>query len=276
MPDTLKLPKISIENGDCFSLMPGLPDGQIDCVITDPPYNITDLAFEVAIDWQKWWAEIERITKPNAAIVMFSCQPFTTDLINSRRQFFRYDLIWKKSCPVGYLDANRRPLRVHEVILVFSRAGKGAFTYNPVMRKGKLHKRGDHAAAYYGKQKDISGTVPKSTSDEYYPTSVLEYSNGNYHSPHPTAKPVDLLRWLIKTYSNPDELVFDPFMGSGSTGEACLLEGRNFLGYELDKSYFDVAEKRIAEIERILKKQPKHLCGNSSIDGLPLFEQGGG
>jgi site-specific DNA-methyltransferase (adenine-specific) len=254
MSDKIEIPTISIVQGDCFSLMTGLPDGQIDLVVTDPPYNTTNLAFEVEINWPRWWREIDRVTKENAAVVLFSCQPFTTTLINSNRACFRYDLIWRKNCPVGHLDAKRRPLRAHEIILVFSRAGRGKFTYNPVMRKGKFHvnRIAKTPMKHYGGQKGIPGAVSSAT-DEYYPISVLDYNNrSGQRSLHPTAKPVDLLQWLVKTFSNPGELVLDTFMGSGSTGKACLLDGRKFIGYELDPKYFEIAKSEIAEVERFL------------------------
>jgi DNA modification methylase len=267
------IPKVNIERGECFILMAGLPDGEFDLVLTDPPYNTTNLHFECKINWKRWWREIERITKESAIICAFSAQPFTTDLINSNRKHFRYDLVWKKSTPVGFLDAKRRPLRAHEVILVFAKHGVGQCTYRPQMRKGKFHiNRIPEKLAHYGGQTGIPGTVSY-VGDEYYPTSVLEYANriGGY-SPHPTAKPVELLRWLVRTYSKEGEKVLDPFMGAGSTGEACLLEGRDFTGYELDEHYFDVTTKRLDEIKRLLKLEPKKLQSDLNVDGLPLFD----
>ncbi len=239
----------TISCSDCFEFMKSIPDQSIDMVATDPPYNTTNLEFECEIDWARWWGEINRITTQNAVIAMFSAQPFTTVLINSNVKAFRYDLVWHKTMPVGWLSARKRPLRTHETICIFSRAGQGSHVYNPIMTTGKRHtNKISHRPAHYGNSRGKPGTITYKGSS-YYPRSVLKFAQRNgKKSFHPTAKPVALMKWLIYTYSNPGQTVFDPFMGSGSTGLAALPLRRNFIGCEKDPIYFRLASRRIDDL----------------------------
>ncbi|GGR31343.1 DNA-methyltransferase [Deinococcus ruber] len=243
--------------GDCIDLMRSIPDASIDALISDPPYGTTALKFDKArIDWAAWWTEAERITKPTAPIVLFAQQPFTTDLIVSNRKMFRYLLVWHKNMPTGFLDANARPLRAHEDILVFAHSGaigsnKNRPTYNPQKIPGgsPTGQRRSGVNAHSG-QRRIGSTVP---FEGRHPVSVVQFDNNNGNQPnyvrHPTAKPIDLMRWLVATYSNSGETVLDSFMGSGTTGVACVQLGRQFIGMELDETYYRLSQQRIADAQ---------------------------
>ncbi|MHA0043491.1 DNA-methyltransferase [Deinococcus sp. PEB2-63] len=245
--------------GNCIDLMRTLPDQSIDALISDPPYGTTALKFDqTAIDWEAWWVEAKRITKPTAPIVLFAQQPFTTDLIVSNRKMFRYLLVWQKTMPTGFLDANARPLRAHEDILVFAHGGtvgsnKNKPTYNPQKTPGEGYSRNRGGVAdHYASTERSSGNY-----EGRHPTSVLTLSNHNGALwgktedvvKHPTAKPIPIMRWLVATYSNPGDTVLDPFAGSGTTGVACVQLGREFIGVELDATYHALASQRIAETQ---------------------------
>jgi DNA modification methylase len=237
-----------LENCDALDLMASLEAGSVDALITDPPYGTTALEWDKPIDWPRFWTEARRVCKPTAPMVLFSAQPFTTDLINSNRTAYRYDVVWRKTLPTRVLDANRMPLRVHELILVFCDNGYG--TYNPQLTNGgaaynitRSENGGDH---YQG---SLAGTYVNHGTR--HPTSVLEFSNkaGELATDrHPTQKPVDLMAWLVKSYTNAGGLVLDPFAGSGSTGAACLLTGRGFVGSELSPEYHAKATERLEGI----------------------------
>lgn len=248
---------LKLMQGDCLELMKNIPDGSVDLVLADPPYGTTQIKWDNPLDWDNTWIEIKRITKPNAATVIFSSQPFTTDLIQSNRKMFRYEIIWEKTLPSGFLNAKRMPLRTHENILVFY---KNLPTYNPQKSKvtrsdvGRERQNSGRASQYNEFRNNEWRWVEDGTR---YPTDVIKFSNWNgalfgktdRATKHPTQKPVDLLEYLIKTYSNDGETVLDFTMGSGSTGVACINTNRNFIGIELDADYFKIAEKRIADTQ---------------------------
>ncbi len=232
---------------DCHEWIKTLEDNSISAVITDPPYHTTQLAFDkLEVRWSELWPEIYRVCKPSAVQVMFSAQPFTTDLINSNRKRFRYPLVWDKAMPTGFLDAKRKPLRVHEDILVFAECF-GDAAYIPQMGRGSpkgLVVRSSNAGQYAKHER-----VTTYNSGERYPTSILSFSNGDQtNKQHPTQKPLELLCYLVKTYSNPGDTVLDLFVGSGTTAHACLLTDRNFLGCEIDPVYHSTASKRLAAV----------------------------
>ena len=242
--------------GDCLEVMRGIPDKSVDAVITDPPYGTTAISWDKAIDLPLFWETINLLPKENAAIIVFSAQPFTTDLIASNRGMFRYEIIWKKTQPQGFLNANKCPLRNHENIVVFY---KHLPTYNPIKSKveridlGRVRKVNAMRSKQY---REMDRTTWVETG-ERYPTDVIEFSNWNgalfgkteNATKHPTQKPVDLCKYLIETYTNEGDTVFDPFMGSGTTGVACVMTGRNFIGIEIDPTYFAIAERRIKEAQ---------------------------
>ena len=235
--------KIKLYKGDCLELMKSIPDGSIDAIITDPPYQKTQNSWDSIIPLEPMWEQIKRVIKPNGAIVLFGQNTFTFKLGLSNEKMFRYTLTWEKTKAGGFLNAKRMPLQAHEDILVFY---KKLPTYNPQFEEGKPYTKkavtnGD--GRNYGNF-DRVGQVSVNEGKRY-PRSVVKFSNDNHGSLHPTQKPVSLMEYLIKTYTNECETVLDFTMGSGSTGVACVNTNRNFIGIEMDENYFNIAEKRI-------------------------------
>jgi len=196
------------------------------------------------------WEQLKRIIKPNGAIVMTASQPFTTILISSNIVDFRHNLVWDKVSPTGHLNAKKKPLLRHEDVVLFSKAKHGVFTYNPQMRKGAYRNKSPKRSTdevvgrCYGTVKHTQDNF----NDDYYPTSVYELSTANrLEKLHPTQKPVALMEYLIKTYTNENETVLDFTFGSGTTGVACMNTNRKFIGIEMDDNYFDIGSKRILE-----------------------------
>jgi site-specific DNA-methyltransferase (adenine-specific) len=217
----------------------------VQAVITDPPYGSTDCDWDRKIDLHAWWSQIERLTTVNAVIVIFSAQPFTTALINSRPRLFRYDLVWDKLAPVGFLNANRQPLRVHEQMLIFCRApGKSVYQPQKIAGKPYISRARANRTPIYRHHRAVSTF----NTGWRHPTSILRF-----HKPHasqrrhPTEKPLPLLSWLVQSYTRRPMTILDPFMGSGSAGEAALRAGRRFIGIEQDRRFFNVAKQRLAD-----------------------------
>lgn len=236
--------KSYIKQGDCLELMKDIPNESIDMILCDLPYGVTRCEWDIKIPWEPLWQSYERIIKPNGAICLFSQMPFTAELVQSNRKLYRYEWIYEKTSPVGFLNANRMPMKSHESIQVFY---KHLPIYNPQMTTGKQHRRGGNARASdcYG---DF-GLLPEQKSTEYYPTDIIRFSNGNRMHGHNTAKPVDLLSYLIRTYTNPGDIVLDNCMGSGSTCVAAIQTGRRYIGMELNSDFFGTAKKRIVQAE---------------------------
>lgn len=243
---------IQLMQGDCLELMKNIPDKSVDMILCDLPYGKTKNAEDKPLPFERLWFIYKRIIKDNGCIALFGQGSFFVDLVDSNRKMFRYDLVWNKVLTTGFLNANKMPLRQHEQIAIFY---KKLPTYNPQFSKGKpLHSRGfsykdkEVKNQNYGKF-DITDDIRVGSTDKY-PTSILQFAK-----PHPstaehrTEKAVALLEYLIKTYTNEGDTVLDNCMGSGSTGVACINTNRNFIGIELDKGYFDIAEKRIKEME---------------------------
>jgi site-specific DNA-methyltransferase (adenine-specific) len=237
---------IDLRKGDCLELMKDLPNESIDMILADLPYGTTQNKWDVIIPLDKLWEQYERIIKENGMICLTSAEPFTSTLITSNKKMFKYDLIWDKKLSSGFLNAKRMPLRRHEQILCFY---KKLPTYNPEMvTRGKVRKKG--ITTETGKHTSNYGEFKNSVveNNEYYPTSIIEVSNANRKDKlHPTEKPVALLEYLIKTYTNENEIVLDNTMGSGTTGVACVNTNRGFIGMELDDKYFEIAKARINE-----------------------------
>lgn len=238
-----------IKQGDCLELMKEIPDGSVDMVLCDLPYGVLNrqkAKWDSPIEMKALWKEWERVVKDKGAIVLFGQGMFTANTIFSAPNLWRYNLVWKKGkrCS-GFLNANRQPLRNHEDIMVFC---SGQTTYNPQMVKCEPHERnhsrgklsGGGTNRCYGSFTDL----PTRISDEKYPRSVLDYSQ-DFPPVHPTQKPVALLEYLIKTYTNEGELVLDNCMGSGSTCVAAINTERRYIGFELEPEYFEIAERRI-------------------------------
>ena len=238
-----------IYNEDCLIGMQDIPDNSIDCIICDLPYNITKLSWDILIPFDKLWEQYNRIIKPTGNIVLFSSGMFTYKLIESNIKDFRYKLIWKKNVPTGMSSAKYRPMKYYEEICVF---GNSKATYNPIMKErvgiGKACYNYDH---YCGDSNHLQFNKQKKRYDPDFvqPSDVLEFNvvpnrNGKLH---PTQKPVELVEYLIKTYSNEGDIILDNCMGSGTTAIAAINTNRNFIGFELDKNYFDIANERISE-----------------------------
>ncbi len=242
-----------IHCGDCLAVMPIIPDESIDLILADVPYGTTACKWDSIIPLEPMWDQLRRLIKPNGAIVLTASQPFTTKLIASNMKMFKYDLVWYKALGSGHLNCNRMPMRNHEQILVFY---SSLPTYNPQMTKGKMRTKGStrgNTTENYGEFKGVT-----SRNDTYYPQSVIDITNGDRTSEHqhPTQKPVALMEYLIKTYTNEGETVLDFTIGSGTTAVACIRTKRNFIGIELDKDkdgkslgYCKIARKRIQEEE---------------------------
>lgn len=228
--------------GDCLELMPKIKSQSVDLILADLPYGTTQNKWDSIIPLDKLWKEYNRIIKPNGAIVLFGSQPFTTKLIASNLKNYKYQWYWKKNKPSNHLNAKRQPLRNIEDICVFY---KRQPTYNPQMVKRDVAITGTDSGTQttYGATK---GGYTK-TYTHKYPVNLLEYSRDTQL--HPTQKPVALLEYLIKTYTNEGEVVLDNTMGSGSTGVAALNVGRKFIGIELDDEYFNIAKERIENLE---------------------------
>lgn len=235
---------IQLHRGDCLSVLSNLPVHSVDMVLADPPYGITKNCWDSVIDLDELWGHIERVVKPSGAVVMFSSGMFTARLMESNRSMWRYNLVWHKTAPTGFLNAKKMPLRSHEDICVFYRKLP---TYNPQMGIGPRkvstaqHKRASKRTTNYG---DHGLTTYDST--ERYPTSVLTFASDKQRCAlHPTQKPVALCEWLIRTYTNEGDTVLDFCMGSGTTGVAVLKSGRRFVGIEVDEDYYEVAVDRL-------------------------------
>lgn len=239
---------IKLLNGDCLELMSNIPDGSIDMILCDLPYGTTHNKWDVIIPFKPLWKQYKRVIKKNGAIVLFSSEPFTSELILSNKEMFRYDLIWVKSQGTDFLNANRKPLKAHENLCVFY---KELPTYNPQKIKGEPYKAksGKRTSSNYGKFNGDFHTA--NLSGERYPMSAIKFvSCNNKIKQHPTQKPVDLCEWLIKTYTNENDTVLDNCMGVGTTGVACANTNRNFIGIELNDEYFNIAKERISEVKR--------------------------
>lgn len=233
--------------GDCLELMKNIPEKSVDMVLCDLPYGTTSCLWDVVIPFDKLWEQYNRITKNNGAFLLFSSQPFTTDLICSNRKNFKYPLVWNKNVPTGMSSAKYRPMKYHEDILVFYREQP---TYNPIMKDrvgvGKACYNYDH---YCGDSNHVNLKKIKKKYDPNFvqPSSVLDFKvvpnrNGKLH---PTQKPVELLEYLIKTYTNEGDLVLDNCAGSGSTLLAAKNLNRQFIGIEKEKEYYDIILERL-------------------------------
>ncbi len=236
-------------NGDCLELMKDITDGSIDMILCDLPYGVTAKnKWDTIIPFEPLWRQYKRIIKDNGAIVLFGQDKFTAELMLSNKNMHRYNLIWKKVLPSGFLNANRMPLREHEDIVVFY---KKLPTYNPQKVKGNpCHSKGSAVGKSNDEQLQNNNyhdfNVVETKGNLKFPTSILEFQKPHPSiSVHPTQKPVALLEYLIKTYTDEGMTVLDNCMGSGSTGVACVNTNRNFIGIELDENYFNISKERI-------------------------------
>ena len=249
---------MELYNGDCLEEMKKIPDGSVDMILCDLPYNMTGISWDSLIPFDKLWEQYNRIIKPNGNIILFSAGIFTLNLIQSNIKDFRYKLIWKKNVPTGMASAKYRPMKYYEEICVF---GNSKSTYNPIMKErvgvGKACYNYDH---YCGNSNHLQLDKQKKRYDPDFvqPSDILEFNvvpnrNGKLH---PTQKPIELCEYLIKTYSNEGDTVLDNCMGSGTTAVAALECNRKYIGFEIIPEYVDFANERI-------QKQ-----GIQDVDGL--------
>ena len=235
---------INLFNGDCLEVMDRLIEQgvQVDAIITDPPYGTTACKWDSVIPFDEMWERLNKLVKPNGAIVLFGSEPFSSALRMSNIKNYKYDWVWQKSRPSGSMLAKKQPLRNTEVISIFY---KKQCLYVPQMTETKRvieNTRTINKGEIVGSQKltrkfDNNGLA--------YPRTVISFGNSNHKSVHPTQKPVELMEYLIKTYTNEGNTVLDNVMGSGTTGIACVNTNRNFIGIELDENYFNIAKERI-------------------------------
>ena len=232
---------IWLQQGDCLELMKNIPDGSVDMILCDLPYGTTACKWDNVIPFEPLWEQYNRIIKDNGAICLFGSEPFSSALRMSNIKNFKYDWIWNKKLAGNGILAKKQPLKIHEIVSVFNTS-----IYYPQMVKGKFRSKMTGEL----KESEITGgntIVSEYKNDLYYPQSIQEFSIANMRKGrlHPTQKPVALLEYLIKTYTNENEIVLDNCMGSGSTGVACVNLKRNFIGIELEEEYFKIAEERI-------------------------------
>ena len=236
---------IDLRTGDCLEVMKNIPDKSIDSIITDPPYGTTACKWDSVIDFELMWEQLNRIIKDNGAIVLFGSEPFSSTLVVSNIKNFKYRWTWNKIKASNYLNSKIQPLRCVEDILVFY---KKQPTYNPQYWFSTPYTRWNTQKAVdkqtnYGSHKE---NIAESKDGKRLPTTVLKF-NRVERPEHPTQKPVDLLEWLIKTYSNENETILDNCMGVGSTGIACKNLKRNFIGIEIEKKYYDIALDKLTK-----------------------------
>lgn len=238
---------IQLYNGDCLELMKNIPDGSVDLVLTDPPYGTTACKWDSVVPFEPMWEQLNRIIKPNGAVCLFGSEPFSSALRMSNIKNFKYDWIWDKKIPSGMSYARFQPMRQTENISVFC---NGKTVYNPQMvKRDKPIKGGGMSKGETTNNQNLIAL--HKTYDYKNPTNLIVFDKIRKGSLHPTQKPIALLEYLIKTYTNEGETVLDFTCGSGSCGVACINTNRNFIGIELDKGYFDIAEKRINEAQNI-------------------------
>lgn len=242
----------SVTLGDCLTLLPLLPDRSVGMVLADLPYGATNNAWDRVIDLPELWEQYGRLIKPGGAIVLTATQQFSSRLVMSKPDWFRYEWIWIKSIASNQLNSKRQPLQAHEHVLVF---GPRPVNYYPQMTAGKpytVRRKADQWAGSYSKQRAHESVNP----GVRYPRTVLDFGNPRIRGGHPTQKPVPLFEYLIKTYTTPGEVVLDNVIGSGTTAEAALRTGRHFIGMESDPHWFDTTVQRIGAVKAELA--PRH------------------
>ena len=257
---------IELLHGDCLELMKNIKDKSIDMILCDLPYGKTSCKWDNVIPFEPLWEQYNRIIKDNGAIVLFAQQPFTTLLISSNINEFRHNIVWHKDKCANFLHAKNQPRKTTEDIIVFSKEGSGFVhnsknkcTYNPQMVSRKPRKRmketerSENIIDIRGESctfKQGEDFIP----DKSYPENIVYFKTEHKNRLHPTQKPVDLLEYLIKTYTNENEIVLDNCMGSGSTGVACINIDRNFIGIEKEEKYFEIAKDRIEKHLKTIDK----------------------
>ena len=244
--------QVDLKFGDCLEILPSIPDGSIDFILVDLPYGVTACRWDSQIPLEPLWTQWERIIRQDGAIALFATQPFTTTLISSRMDLYRYSWVWVKEKGSNFQLANVQPLKKTEDICIFGKA-KAANGAKPQLRYFPILEPREVPLKYGGGRRVGGDLLNKHSMHELnktyhtkHPTNILNFTkNYGQENFHPTQKPVELLEYLIKTYTNEGETVLDNCMGSGSTGVACVNLNRKFIGIEKDEKYFEIAKKRI-------------------------------
>lgn len=239
---------VRLIQGDCLDILPTLAPQSVDAIITDLPYGTTACKWDEVIPFAPMWEQVKRVLKPRGVFVTTASQPFTSRLITSNLEWFKYCWTWDKVLAVGHLVAKKRPLQQTEDIVVF---GSGGINYSPIMTKRDAPRHikkgiGQGNTVHLGHEQK---THYETVLHDRYPTTILRFSNAAREGLHPTQKPVALYAYLIRTYTNPGDTVLDFTCGSGTTGVAAINTGRNFIGIEKDSNYFEIAKKRITETQ---------------------------
>lgn len=236
---------IQLIQGDCLQEMKTLEPQSVDCILTDLPYGTTACSWDVIIPFAPMWAQVKRALKPRGVFVTTASQPFTSKLVMSNLEWFKYEWIWIKKRPVGYLNSGKQPMRKTENICVFC---EGQSIYNPQDLIRGIYHNSRPSKSNRGGGNSIYGSEREMGDSEFsnYPSDILQFDNDNHLTDHPTQKPVALYAYLIRTYTNEGDTVLDMCMGSGTTLMACVQTGRNGIGIELDESYFKISQARIA------------------------------
>lgn len=240
---------IKLINDDCLNAMKDIPDSSIDMILCDLPYGTTACKWDNIIPFDQLWEQYNKIIKDNGAICLFGNEPFSSKLRMSNLKYYKYDWVWEKPKGSGFLLAKKKPLKNYEIISVFY---KKPPLYNPQFREGKPYKTKQGYIGEYFYTKNPKQTETKNNGTRY-PVSILKFNMST--GLHPTQKPVELLEYLIKTYTNENELVLDNCMGSGSTGVACVKTNRNFLGIEINKNFYDIAKERIENVKKEIENE---------------------
>ena len=236
--------RVTLYLGDCKVIMPGMADNSVDAIITDLPYGTTACKWDTIIPFIPMWAQVKRVLKANGAFITTASQPFTSALIMSNLDWFKYELIWEKEQGKQPLLAKIQPMKAHENIIVF---GGGRIKYNPQMTTGEIYT--DKRTCLIKSEHGDHYKVPIINKNTRYPISVVKFRQINSAGNHPTQKPVALMEYLINTYTNEGDTVLDFCMGSGSTGVAAMKLNRRFIGIELSEEYCEIAKARIHAAE---------------------------
>ena len=257
----------TIINADCLEAMKYIANKSIDCIICDLPYGITACKWDTVIPFEPLWEQYKRIIKPRGAIALFGSQPFASALVMSNPKWFKYEWIWEKSISSGFLNANRKPLKIHENILIFY---KQTPSYSPQMTQGKpyvKHQSSNRAAAYNKFRACILVN-----HGQRFPNTIIKVKNGNNKSSHPTQKPVALIEYLVKTYTLKGELILDNTAGSGTLAIAAINTERNYICIEKDEHYFEVMRNRIERHDpSIIKPESRNETVSDEYVQLSLF-----
>ena len=231
-----------IYNEDCLEGMKRIADGAVDCIITDLPYGTTACAWDSVIPFEPLWEQFKRVTKPNAAIVLFGSEPFSSALRMSNIRMYKYDIYWHKHKPVNHINAKKQPMRSIETISVFYSQQP---TFNLTKKDKPIKAVSTTTNTVFGKSENGYTRMVEINAK----IDLVDYDK-DHDNDHPTQKPVDLLRYLILTYSNEGDTILDATIGSGTTAVAALMEKRHFIGFETNKEYFDIAQGRIDDVRR--------------------------